>query len=599
VITADTSVHSAGEGEGGNGKSLIILSSLRLAFNTMFLALLLAGLLHLPFKIYFIKKRKQKPITAKHQALCRKYLLQTPWITSGVFTVAALINQLAMLVRMYTDETLRNTPTEFGLLRQLFYISLVASLLIILFAHYWQKHRVHILYLHHVFSPEELRERIFALRIGRLRNRLLLSNIITTMLPITIVVFYLVLSLTQISSLNISKFDASHLQVLMGKYNTFFASSSGSENILGLFYINAIDSILMFAGIGSGILVSMVYIFLFVRWTTIYITHPVGELLENIRKTGMGELSQFSIVRTNDEIGELTEGYNKMSGQLERYLSNIRRLTESYYRFVPRQFLDILGKSSYTEIELGDQVEREMTVMFSDIRSFTTLSEQMTPRENFNFINNYLGMMEPLIRKNHGFIDKFIGDAIMALFDDSPVNAVNAAIEMRNNLRLVNQVSGIPGEVDFGVGIHCGRLMLGIVGGTGRMDGTVISDAVNLASRLEGLTKTYGCSIIISQDALDRLPQGHGYRIRLLDDARVKGKNKSVQIYEVIDGEPEPQRALKTLSMDTFAKAVALYHQGAYGLALDEFTKIIADNPKDAASIMYAERCRIGGANIT
>jgi adenylate cyclase len=122
----------------------------------------------------------------------------------------------------------------------------------------------------------------------------------------------------------------------------------------------------------------------------------------------------------------------KLSGEL--LLTN-----QAYTRFVPKEFLNFLGKESIIDIKLGDQVQKEMTVLFSDIRSFTTLSEQMTPEENFNFINSYLKRMNPIIEKNKGFIDKYIGDAIMALFARSPVDAIQAAIEMQKAILLYNQ----------------------------------------------------------------------------------------------------------------------------------------------------------------
>jgi class 3 adenylate cyclase len=300
--------------------------------------------------------------------------------------------------------------------------------------------------------------------------------------------------------------------------------------------VNAVDSILMFIGIFTGIFISLVYILFFVRWNTEDIVSPVKQLLDSMEKAGAGELEQYSLVRTNDEVGQLAEGYNQMTSRLKAYFDNINRLTEAYSRFVPRQFLDILGKQDYTDIRLGDQVEREMTVLFSDMRSFTSMSEQMTPKQNFDFINAYLGVMEPVIRKNNGFIDKYIGDAIMALFPGSPDDAANAALEMREALDFFNAGSasaGLP-AIEIGIGIHTGRLMLGIVGTEGRMDGTVISDAVNLAARLEGLTKQYGCPAIISEDSMARLSNPENYKFRFLDRTQVKGKKEPVTIYELL-----------------------------------------------------------------
>jgi len=158
-------------------------------------------------------------------------------------------------------------------------------------------------------------------------------------------------------------------------------------------------------------------------------------------------------------------------------------LTHSYGRFVPHEFLDLLDKESILKVELGDQVQKEMTILFSDIRSFTTLSEGMTPKENFQFINNYLSQMGPLVRTHHGFIDKYIGDTVMALFDKSADDAVQASIAMLRLLEDYNNAQLKEGKasIKIGIGINTGMLMLGTVGEEDRMEGTVISDSVNIA----------------------------------------------------------------------------------------------------------------------
>jgi two-component system sensor histidine kinase ChiS len=350
----------------------------------------------------------------------------------------------------------------------------------------------------------------------------------------------------------------------------------------------------MFIGIYGSIFIVFVYILFFVKWATQDIVHPVKELLENMKSTGRGELNHFGIVRTNDEIGELTEEYNDMTQKLGEYIHNISRMTETYSRFVPRQFLDFLGKKSYVDISLGDQVQKEMTVMFSDIRSFTEISEQMTPKENFDFINYYLGYMEPVIRNNNGFIDKYIGDSIMALFSENASDAINAAIEMRIKLSQFNQVMDQFGKpvINSGIGIHSGSLMLGVVGGEGRMAGTVISDAVNLAARLEGLTKLYGCSIIISQDTLISLNNPSHYNYRFLDIVKVKGKTEAVYIFEIIDGEPDEIKQLKLRTKESFGIAVNLYKSKQFSEALKVFNKVIEINGHDRTAQLYVDRCK-------
>ncbi|MDM8559225.1 response regulator [Candidatus Parabeggiatoa sp. HSG14] len=211
------------------------------------------------------------------------------------------------------------------------------------------------------------------------------------------------------------------------------------------------------------------------------------------------------------------------------------KLNKSYERFVPRMFLSLLGKKSIIDINLGEQIETKMTIMFTDIRGFTSISEAMTPQDNFDFINNYFGQMEPIILQYKGIIDKYIGDAIMALFPYSVDDALSAAIAMLKRLVEYNQIlqtAGLP-ALQIGIGIHTGPLMLGTIGGQNRMDGTVISDAVNIAARIEELTKTYRTPLLISEASYLELSNTPKYLIRKLESVKVKGKSKYVNIFEV------------------------------------------------------------------
>jgi two-component system sensor histidine kinase ChiS len=362
----------------------------------------------------------------------------------------------------------------------------------------------------------------------------------------------------------------------------------------GLVFVNVMDGLIMFIGIGVGILVSFIYILMFVKWTTIDIVHPLKELLYNMQRTGVGKTVNYTVVRNNDEIGELAEGFNDMSLKIENYIVNISKMNEAYYRFVPKQFLEFLGAQSVLDVKLGDQVQKEMSVLFTDIREFTSLSEVMTPKETFDFLNDYLSRMEPVISRNHGFIDKYIGDSIMALFTGNVENAIDAAIEMRAALADFNLQRKLDGKqtVNSGIGIHTGNLMLGIVGGHGRMDSTVVSDAVNLASRVEGLTKIYGTSIIISQDTLIKLQDPTRYNYRFLDVVKVKGKQEAVYIFEVLDGEPEEVKRLKIETKPEFGRALQLYKNKEFDEASAIFRHVYLKNPDDRGAQLYIARCK-------
>ena len=285
---------------------------------------------------------------------------------------------------------------------------------------------------------------------------------------------------------------------------------------------------------------------------------------------------------------------SKLYTEVRESEKRLAQLNKAYERFVPSQFLKFLDKSSIIDVELGDQVQLEMSVLFSDIRDFTTLSESMTPEDNFRFINSYLSRMEPVINQNNGFIDKYIGDAIMALFSGDANNAVNAGIAMLNRLLEYNQNRANSGyaPIKIGIGINTGSLMLGTVGGQNRMDGTVISDAVNLASRVESLTKNYGVSLLITQETFLRLENPSEYAIRTLDTVKVKGKSEAVTVYEVFDADPPAIKEGKLATLQLFAEALAIYSEGKFAEAGRLFAECWHQNQGDGVAKIYWERCQ-------
>lgn len=215
--------------------------------------------------------------------------------------------------------------------------------------------------------------------------------------------------------------------------------------------------------------------------------------------------------------------------------AELERMNTAAQRFVPGEFLGFLNKQSIAEIGLGDQVQGEMTVMFSDIFAFTSTSEQMTPQESFNYINGYLRRISPIVRQHHGFIDKYLGDGVMAIFPECPDHAVQTAIAIQKEVAVYSQElqqRGLP-ALKIGAGLHTGKLMLGIIGEDERLQGTVISDAVNLAARLESLTRSMDVSIIISEQTLQSLRHPKDYQTRFLDRVQVKGKQIPISVYEV------------------------------------------------------------------
>jgi len=262
-------------------------------------------------------------------------------------------------------------------------------------------------------------------------------------------------------------------------------------------------------------------------------------------------------------------------------------------RFVPRDFLRQIEKNSILDVKLGDQVEKEITVLFSDIRNFTSLSERMSPRETFDFLIDYLEQMGPVIRNHNGFIDKYIGDSIMALFPHNATDAINASIDMRKKLAVYNEkrVGARLDPISIGIGINTGSLILGTIGDAERLEGTVIADAVNLASRLESLTKIYGAGMIISEHTLKKLDDPSRYHFRMLDRVQVVGKTESVTVYEIFDGESDAIMQLKLNTRNEFEQGIQHFTDGDFREAAAIFRNVLEQDPRDKTAIMHLKRC--------
>lgn len=250
---------------------------------------------------------------------------------------------------------------------------------------------------------------------------------------------------------------------------------------------------------------------------------------------------------TRDELGALTETFVEMG----RGLAEREKIKDAFGRFVNKSVAEMAMKG---EIKLGGE-RREATVFFSDIRSFTAISESMRPEQVVEFLNQYLSRMVRCVNASGGVVDKFIGDAIMAVWGvpvstgRDPLAAVEASLAMRSSLAEFNRGRGGPGKpvIRIGAGLNTGPVLAGQIGSNERMEYTVIGDAVNLASRIEALNKPFGTDILVSEYTLGRL--GGAYEVVPMPLIRVKGKAEPLRVYAVLrrKGDPSGPRDLRDL----------------------------------------------------
>lgn len=330
----------------------------------------------------------------------------------------------------------------------------------------------------------------------------------------------------------------------------------------------------------------------FLAGATDFTTKPINAVLIGHRVRYM--------IRTSTYFNDLQTAEGKMrdlNAQLENKILEIQQTVKSQERFVPQDFLKLLNKASITHVNLGEHVEKSMSVLFLDIRSFTQISDHAKAMEIFEFLNTLIRHINPAIIHHRGFIDKYIGDAIMALFAGEADDAILAAIDMLKLLKEYNEERSQEQKapVRIGIGINTGLLVLGTVGYEERMDCTVISDTVNVASRIESQTKVLGVDILITEDTFQELKHKELFNYRSLGRVSVKGKTEPIPVYEIFNHNSEQEIQAKIEYQAIFSEALAYYHDKRYLEASSLFRQIISKNPHDLPAEFFLQNCQFKG----
>lgn len=260
-------------------------------------------------------------------------------------------------------------------------------------------------------------------------------------------------------------------------------------------------------------------------------------------------------------------------------------------RFVPYEFLSLFGRSALSEVKRGDYVARPVTVYYSDVRSYTTLVEGHSPAQNLAWINEYLMAMERPIHGHGGFVERIAGDSIVALFGTGADEGLRAAIESlaaldEHNVQRVRR--GDP-ALRIGIGVTHGECLMGILGGDERLQCSVVGDAVNLAARVEGLTKQLG-TLLITEQTRSALADPERYAMRFVDRVRVKGQSAPTSLYEVLDVLGAEERERKLATRDALATALAQLQAGELAGAGSMMRELASRAPDDPAFAWHLER---------
>ena len=360
------------------------------------------------------------------------------------------------------------------------------------------------------------------------------------------------------------------------------------------------------AALAATSILAIVMLIFFAR----HLTNPLERVVATMNSISTeGDLSSRVEVEYKDETGKLATTFNQMISELEKAYAHIKRyafeavlagkkeqrIRNIFQKYVPKDLIDKFFAAPESML-VGEN--RELAVLFSDIRSFTTISEKMAPDELVKSLNKYFSGQVDIIMNRNGIVDKYIGDAIMAFWgapvkhNDDALQAVLSGLEMIKALKGFNENQIKIGKPEFhiGIGINYGIVTVGNIGSERKMDYTVIGDMVNLASRMEGLTKNYHAEILISETVYEALGKGKeaaALSFRLLDIVAVKGKTQGVKIYTTgnsLSAKEEKAWLLHNQGME-------LYHHKDFAAAAGRFQETLAILPGDFNATSLLERC--------
>lgn len=497
---------------------------------------------HFPLYNYFHKKRHAKQIPEKLREICKTRILNSSLIIAVLLPVTIILGA-----------SVQYCFASFGLIFKEFktmaiitmLLKIVSAILAGVMMFSWQKYRVQQVFLEHIFTPEELRQKLPALRDLKLKLRLWSVSLVTISLPMLLIILLIISSLT--INKNPEKLKNSQIELLMGEYmeaaskiglkgaTLEWLHQEGLYKIPGFVYVNAINTPILLLGLIIGMFMIILYSIILMHFFTGNLVKPLNELQKSMTKTEKGNYGNFAIVRNNDEVGDLVEGYNKMLLGLEER----EKLKGLFGQYLTREVSEEILNG---RVKLGGDYF-EATIMFTDIRNFTSMSEKMSPEEVLSFLNSYMEKMIDVIVKHGGIIDKFMGDGILATFgvpvrtDNHPKQAILAALDMKKALSILNEIREKEGNepIKIGIGVHTGLVIAGNIGNNYKTEYTIIGDTVNLASRIEGLTKEYKSSILISGATYDLIPESlkNTLKMDVIPQVSVRGKSDTVQLYKL------------------------------------------------------------------
>ena len=337
------------------------------------------------------------------------------------------------------------------------------------------------------------------------------------------------------------------------------------------------------------IVLTLVYLLL------IYISYriickPIQQVETIVERLGDGRIKNEITISGGKQFKHIEYSLNKINDNYKEKENLLKKTNIEYEKYIPKQFIKFLGKNSILELELGHNVKKEVTTLFCDIRNSTQVSTTLSLEDNFNYINSYLKVVAPIIRKNNGFIDKYLGDGVLAVFI-SPSSAIECAHSINKAIKDKNLTDKKAPSLEVGITIHTGEVIFGVVGDEERKSPTIISDSVNFASEMDKINKEFNTSLVFSKQTLNNLPSKYPLSYRYVGSINVDKKGDSLSIFESLETYAKKERDILIKHKVEFETAVRSYDLGKFKLAKDQFAEVYKLEKKDKVCYAYYNKC--------
>lgn len=318
------------------------------------------------------------------------------------------------------------------------------------------------------------------------------------------------------------------------------------------------------------------------------IVKPLGKVQSAVVSLENGYTRQEIKLGSGKEFEVIEKGLNRINENYKESRAMFDKLNTEYSKYLPQQFVKELGKKSVLELSLGCNIQKEVTSVFIDIRNSTKTSYTLSLSENFDFINKYLGIIGPIVRKYNGFVDKYLGDGVLAIFL-SPEVALKASNEIIRTINLDSKSLGIY-STKVGIGLHTGQVLIGVIGDKKRLSATVIADSVNSASYLEKLNRELGTNLLFSKPTLNALQKDFDINYRYVGTFELSKDNK-ISVFECLDCYDDKKKAVLKENKLEFENAVRCYELGGSNCK-KIFEKCLESDKSDKVSTYYIEKIK-------